>query len=107
MRRALALHDELGGRILKTDMNGAWQFYNLVGGRRIDFTMTRVETAIGNNDLPSNRDEALADCSVEQYRLVRTRVERSPIDFRWMAGASPAMTMEMRSHRDRPHPPFP
>ena len=40
--------------------------------------MTRVETAIGNNDLPGNREEALADCSVE----VRTRVERSPIDFR-------------------------
>ena len=44
--------------------------------------MTQFETPIGYNDLPSNRDEALADCSVEQYRLLRARAERSPIDLR-------------------------
>ena len=72
---ALVANDELGGAIVKTDVNGAWHFYNLVNGRRIDFTMTQFDSPICYADLPSSRDEALADCSAEQYRLLRARLD--------------------------------
>jgi len=53
---------------------GAWHFYNLVGGKRVDFTASQFESPIGYDDLPSNRDEALSDTSAEQYQLLRERV---------------------------------
>ncbi len=71
---ALVVHDELGGQILKTDVDGAWHFYNLIGGERVDFTLSQFETPISYEDLPSNRDEALNDTSPEQYQLLRERV---------------------------------
>jgi len=71
---ALVVHDEFGGEILKTDVNGAWHFYNLLGGKRVDFTTSQFESPIGYDDLPSNRDEALSDTSAEQYQLLRERV---------------------------------
>jgi hypothetical protein len=71
---ALVVHDQLGGEILKTEVNGAWHFYNLVDGRRIDFTMSQCETPIGYDDVPSNRCEALGDCSVKQYEILRRRL---------------------------------
>ena len=37
---ALVVHDKFGGEILKTDVNGAWHFYNRIDGRRVDFTMS-------------------------------------------------------------------
>jgi hypothetical protein len=71
---ALVIHDVLGGEILKTDVNGYWHFYNRVGGRRWDMTVSQFETPIGYDDVPSNRDEALSDTSWERYRLLRQRV---------------------------------
>jgi len=71
---ALVVHDQVGGNILKTDVNGAWHFYNQVDGRRVDFTMSQFETPIAYDDIPSNRTEALSDTSPEQYRLLCRRV---------------------------------
>ena len=71
---ALVVHDKLGGEILKTDVNGAWHFYNRVDARRVDFTMSQFESPIGYDDLPSNRAEALSDCSQAQYELLCERV---------------------------------
>lgn len=71
---ALVVHDEFGGDIPKTDVNGAWHFYNQVDGRRIDFTMSQFDSPISYEDHPSNRAEALNDCSRQQYKLLRERV---------------------------------
>ena len=71
---ALVVHDKLGGEILKTDVNGAWHFYNRVDARRVDFTMSQFESPISYDDLPSNRAEALNDCSQAQYELLCERV---------------------------------
>ena len=71
---SLVIQDELGGKILKTDVNGAWHFYNRIDGRRVDFTMSQFDSPIGYDDLPSNRQEALNDTSVAQYELLRARV---------------------------------
>ena len=71
---ALVIQDALGGDILKTDVDGAWHFYNRIGGRRWDFTMSKFERPIGYDDLPSNRDEALHDTSWKKYQLLRHRI---------------------------------
>jgi hypothetical protein len=71
---ALVVNDELGGVILKTDVNGAWHFYNLVDGKRVDITMSQFSSPIFYEDIPSDRADALLDCSPEQYDLLRSRV---------------------------------
>ncbi|UPJ47551.1 hypothetical protein IVB30_30395 [Bradyrhizobium sp. 200] len=71
---ALVVHDWLGGEILKTDVNGAWHFYNRIDGKRVDFTMGQFDSPIGYDDVPSSRDEALGNCSKRQYELLKSRV---------------------------------
>lgn len=71
---ALVVQDELGGEILKTDVDGAWHFYNRIDGRRIDFTMSQFDSPIGYDDLPSSRQEALTDTSLRQYELLLARI---------------------------------
>jgi hypothetical protein len=71
---ALVVHDELGGEILKTDVNGAWHFYNRTGDQRIDFTMSQFDSPISYDDIPSSREVALSDGSKMQYELLRSRV---------------------------------
>ena len=71
---ALVVHNKLGGEILKADVNGAWHFYNRIDSKRVDFTMSQFESPISYDDLPSNRTEALSDCSQTQYELLRERV---------------------------------
>ena len=71
---ALIVNDLFGGSILKTDVNGAWHFYNLIDGRRVDFTMSQFSSPIFYDDVPSAREEALLDCSSEQYDLLSSRV---------------------------------
>jgi hypothetical protein len=72
---ALVVNDEFGGSILKTDVNGAWHFYNMIDGKRLDFTVSQFTSPILYEDVPSDRAEALLDCSQEQYDLLRSRVE--------------------------------
>ena len=71
---ALVVQDALGGDILKTDVDGAWHFYNRIDGRRWDFTISQFERPISYDDLPSDRDEALSDTSWEKYQVLRRRV---------------------------------
>lgn len=73
---ALVVQDLLGGEILKTAVNGAWHFYNRIDGARVDFTMDQFAGPIAWDDAPSGREEALADTSAEQYRLLGDRVGR-------------------------------
>ena len=70
---ALVVQDKFGGEILKTDVNGAWHFYNRIDGKRVDFTMSQFDSPIGYDDVPSDRDEALGDCSQQQYELLKGR----------------------------------
>jgi hypothetical protein len=73
---ALIVQDQFGGEIIKTDVDGAWHFYNLIDGKRVDFTMSQFDSPIGYDDLPSGRAEALGDCSQEQYELLSERVSK-------------------------------
>jgi hypothetical protein len=70
---ALVVQDVLGGELLKTRVADAWHFYNRIDGRRWDLTVSQFATPIGYDDLPSSRQEALADTSRQKYT---TLVER-------------------------------
>lgn len=73
---ALLIKDLLGGDIAKTDVGGAWHFYNLVDGKRHDFTASQFSTAVSYADLPSGKAEALSDTSDVQYRILRNRLSQ-------------------------------
>jgi hypothetical protein len=73
---ALVVQDLLGGELLKTKVAGAWHFYNCIDGRRWDLTVSQFATPIGYDDLPSSRQEALADTSQQKYVLLVKRLAR-------------------------------
>ena len=73
---ALVVQDVLGGEILKTRVSGAWHFYNQIEGRRWDLTVSQFATPIGYDDLPSSRQEALADTSRQQYAALVERLAK-------------------------------
>ena len=75
---ALVVQDMLGGEILKTNVGGAWHFYNRIEGRRWDLTVSQFSTPIGYDDLPSSRHEALADTSKQKYAILVERLARGP-----------------------------
>jgi hypothetical protein len=75
---ALIVHDVLGGVILKTEVNGAWHFYNQIDGRRVDFTMSQFASPIFYDDTNSSREEALQDTTPAQYNLLQERVAGGP-----------------------------
>lgn len=64
---ALVAHDLLGGDILKTPYRDMWHFYNVIDGRRWDFTESQFDAPIDYQDIASNRDEAFGDTNAEQY----------------------------------------
>ncbi len=71
---ALVVQDVLGGDILKTRTPGGTHFYNAVGGVRWDFTVSQFDRPIPFEDLPSSREEAMADTSPAQYAALRRRL---------------------------------
>lgn len=75
---ALVAHDLLGGDILKTLLKSAdgdmWHFYNLIDGKRHDFTASQFEAPITYQDVPSNREEAFGDTNDAQYEHLRKAV---------------------------------
>lgn len=73
---ALVVQDLLGGEILKTNVAGAWHFYNRIEGRRWDLTVSQFATPIGYEDVPSSRDEALADTTTQAYTILREQLGR-------------------------------
>jgi hypothetical protein len=70
---ALLIQERFGGSILKTPFEGAWHFYNLIGGQRFDFTAEQFKFAPIYEDHPATREEALLDCSEEQHAALARR----------------------------------
>lgn len=73
---ALVVEDIVGGEIAKTGVDGAWHFYNLVDGKRVDFTQSQFLEPPPYTDTLSNREDAFTDTSLSQYRILRTGVLR-------------------------------
>lgn len=70
---ALVFRDHFGGEILKTPVGRKWHFYNRIDGKRLDLTRDQFEQPITYLDLSSSRDEAMADCTAQQYRQLSRR----------------------------------
>ena len=70
---ALVIHDYFGGTILKTKVNGAWHFYNRVNDQVLDLTSEQFSSPIYYQDIDSTVDEALNDCSQEQYEYLKNQ----------------------------------
>ncbi|MFJ8530434.1 hypothetical protein [Bacillus sp. NPDC094106] len=71
---ALVIHDLFGGEIKKTQVEEAWHFYNMINGKRYDFTASQFLTEIIYMDIPSSREEAFADTNERQYSVLKQNV---------------------------------
>lgn len=71
---SLVVQDIFGGEILRTATGEAWHFYNRIGDRRWDLTISQFDLPIPFDDIPASRGEALAGTSIEQYQLLSDRV---------------------------------
>lgn len=71
---ALVIQDAFGGDILKTYTRGGTHFYNLVDGVKWDMTVSQFDRPIPFANLPSSREEAMADTSPTQYEALKARL---------------------------------
>ncbi|UQW96222.1 hypothetical protein M2M59_09365 [Rummeliibacillus sp. G93] len=71
---ALVVNDILGGEINKTKLPGGWHFYNIINGKRYDFTDSQFIEEIIYRDIPSNREEASKDTNEKQYNYLKHNV---------------------------------
>jgi hypothetical protein len=71
---SLVVQDVFGGQILKTLIQQVPHFYNLIAERRFDFTSAQFADPIDYEDRPSDREEAMSDTDLEQYRALRARL---------------------------------
>ncbi|MFD0048198.1 hypothetical protein ACFVHQ_02480 [Actinomycetes bacterium NPDC127524] len=63
----LVVNDLLGGEIKKTKLPDGWHFYNVINGKRLDFTASQFTEDLIYTDIPSNREEAYKDTDEKQY----------------------------------------
>lgn len=71
---ALVAMDLVGGTIAKTHVGDGWHFYNLIDGERFDFTASQFDDHVVYDDMPSGREDALADTTERQYRALTEAV---------------------------------
>jgi hypothetical protein len=71
---SLIINDLLGGEIRKTFLPEGWHFYNVIQGKRYDFTASQFTTKIVYEDSPSTREEAHNDTNLIQYRYLKEQV---------------------------------
>jgi len=70
------IYDIFGGRIMKTRIGKGWYFYNLIEGKRVDFTRSKIVRFSGANDfaeIPSTPDETLNYFEKEDYATFSMR----------------------------------
>ncbi|EOW9529123.1 hypothetical protein ACO11K_002849 [Bacillus cytotoxicus] len=73
---ALVVNDFFDGEIKKTRFGEDWHFYNVIDGRRYDFTAAQFKEEIIYEDTISSREEAFADTNRTQYNALKQNVCR-------------------------------
>ncbi len=68
---ALVVHDHFGGKILKTNIDGQWHFYNKVNDQVFDLTSEQFNKKINYQNIESTVEEALLDTSQKQYKYLK------------------------------------
>lgn len=71
---ALVINDRFGGKILKTKVDNQWHFYNLINGKRFDFTKKQFNFQLDYKDIETTREDALSDTNEFQYNELRCRL---------------------------------
>jgi len=74
------IYDIFGGEILKIRNKKGWHFYNLINGKRIDFTGSEFIKSSGNNrleELHSTPDETFDYFAQEDYSTFFIRFIRA------------------------------
>ena len=71
---ALVVNDIMGGEIKKTKLPSGWHFYNVMNGKRCDFTDSQFTEDIIYMDIHSNREEAFKDTNEKQYNYLKSTV---------------------------------
>ncbi|WP_146549032.1 YunG family protein [Rummeliibacillus suwonensis] len=71
---ALIVNEMLEGDIAKTKIQGNWHFYNIINGKRYDFTESQFETPIEYNNTLSNRSEVYMNTNEKQYTILKQKV---------------------------------
>lgn len=71
---ALIVNEMLEGDIAKTKIQGNWHFYNIINGKRYDFTESQFETPIEYDDTLSNQSEAYMNTNEKQYTILKQKV---------------------------------
>lgn len=59
---------------MKTKVPEGWHFYNVINGKRYDFTASQFLEEIVYMDILSSRKEAFADTSEIQYGVLKQKV---------------------------------
>ena len=72
---ALAVQTIFGGDIVKTPTVGGTHFYNRVDGVYWDLTVEQFDAPIPFANLPSSRDEALADSSLDKLAALLRAID--------------------------------
>ena len=73
---AIIIQEQFGGEILKTNVDGQWHFYNLIDGAKYDLTVNQFDEPPSYIDILSNRAEAVADTSEEQYNYLSSKFKQ-------------------------------
>lgn len=71
---ALVAQDIFGGELLRTPTVGGTHFYNMIDGVRWDLTVSQFAEPIPFQDLPTAREQAMADAGEKAYRTLRRRL---------------------------------
>ena len=74
---ALAVQTVFGGDIVKTPTVGGTHFYNRIDGVYWDLTVEQFDAPIPYANLPSSRDEALADSSPDRLATLLAATEKA------------------------------
>ena len=74
---ALVVTELFGGAILKTALPEGDHFYNLIGGRRYDFTASQFDVPIAYADVPSDRADALGGTTPGKCETFKSAFRRA------------------------------
>lgn len=66
----------LGGKILKTKINGDWHYYNKIDNKIYDFTKSQFSQKIIYDNIISCRSEAFSDTNTRQFNYLYNSVQK-------------------------------
>ena len=71
---ALIIQELCGGEIRKTKIGEVWHFYNIVDGKRYDFTWSQFHEKVNYMDMKSSYEETFADTNEKQYSILKEKI---------------------------------